>query len=177
MSHRVDYHFMPLKQIAIAALIVVSACHALAGATPVARTPWQTLAGLDGSWRLSAPRSDGERDFRISFRMISRGSALVETFGNPAKTVTQTIYHRDGEKIMATHYCAQGNQPRLVLDGAAKSDSLTFRFLDITNLASPAASHLVRIDFRIIDRNQIERREIYSEKGIAEESVLRLQRE
>jgi hypothetical protein len=162
------------KHIAIAALIIAAPLHAAAGATPMARTPWQTLAALDGSWRLAVPRTDGERDFRISFRMISRGSALVETFGNPAKNVTETVYHRDGEKVMATHYCAQGNQPRLVLEGAPQGDGLTFRFLDITNLANPAASHLVRIDFRIIDRYQIERRETYSEKGVAEESMLRL---
>ena len=168
---------MPLKHIAIAALIIACSLHAAAGATPLARTPWQTLAALDGSWRLAAPRTDGERDFRISFRMISRGSALVETFGNPAKNVTETVYHRDGEKVMATHYCAQGNQPRLVLDAAPKPDGLTFRFFDITNLATPQASHLIRIDFRIIERNQIERRETYSENGVTDESVLRLIRQ
>ncbi len=148
-----------------------------AAASPQARAPWQTLEALQGSWRLPAPRTDGERAFRISYRPISKGSALVETFGNPSKHVTETIYHRDGAKIMVTHYCAQGNQPRLLLEPAAAGDTLTFRFLDVTNLAGKDASHLVRIDFRIIGANRLERRETYTEKGVAEESVLILERE
>jgi hypothetical protein len=148
-----------------------------AGATAPARTPWQTLEALQGSWRLPAPRTDGERAFRISYRPISKGSALVETFGNPAGSVTETIYHRDGVKIMATHYCAQGNQPRLVLEPAAARDALSFRFLDVTNLAGKDASHLIRIDFRLIGPNRLERRETYAEEGSTEESILVLERE
>ncbi len=109
--------------------------------------------------------------------MISKGSALVETFGNPSKNITETIYHRDGNKVMATHYCAQGNQPRLVLDPVVSRDALSFSFLDVTNLVNKGDSHLVRINFKIIDRDHIERRETYAEKGKTDESVLQLERE
>ncbi len=148
-----------------------------AGAAAQTLAPWQTLANLEGSWRLAAPRTGAQRGFRISFRMISKGSALVETFGDPSKNVTQTIYHRDGNNIMATHYCAQGNQPRLVLGPSTSPAALSFGFLDITNLANKDASHLVKIDFKIIDGNRVERRETYTEMGVTEESVLQLERE
>lgn len=149
---------------------------AVAANAPAA-TPWQTLSELQGSWRLTNPRTDGERAFRISFRPISRGSALVETFGNPAKNITETIYHRDGEKIMLTHYCAQGNQPRLVLASSNAPGTLAFRFFDVTNLTNKTDSHLVKIDFNILDRNRIERRETYTSQGVEQESILQLERE
>jgi len=49
--------------------------------------------------------------------MISANTFLVESFGNPVQGVTETIYHVDGDRLMATHCCAQGNQPRLLLSG------------------------------------------------------------
>ncbi len=141
-----------------------------------AKTSWKALEELGGIWRLSEPSSEAEKAFRIEMRAISRGSALVETFGNPRSTTTQTVYHHAGDSIMATHYCAQGNQPRLLLTPASTPAALSFRFHDITNLKNKNASHLVQIDFKVIDRNNIERRETYSQNGITEESSLRLKR-
>lgn len=141
------------------------------------KTPWQTLSQLGGSWRLAAPSSAAEKAFRIDIRPISKASALVEIFGTRGSITTETVYHRDGQNIMATHYCAQGNQPRLLLTPVSQPGALSFKFHDITNLNNKADSHLIRIDFKIIDDNQLERRETYTQNGIVEESTLRLKRE
>ena len=117
-----------------------------------------------------------KKAFRIEMRAISRGSTLVETFGDPAGSTTQTVYHPAGQSIMATHYCAQGNQPRLLLAPDSKPGSLSFKFHDITNLKNKEASHLVRIDFEVIDQHHLQRRETYTSNGLVEESILRLQR-
>ncbi|MES2902157.1 MAG: hypothetical protein V4723_20690 [Pseudomonadota bacterium] len=137
---------------------------------------WELLGSLAGSWSLADPVTDAQKAFRIDFRLISKSSALVETFGNPLKQVTQTVYHRNGEQLMATHYCAQGNQPRLVMDGASTPAKLSFSFLDVTNLASPTASHLVKIEFRLITQDLLERIETYSAAGVREDSRLLLKR-
>ncbi len=137
---------------------------------------WDKLAQLGGSWRLANPKSTAEKAFRIRMRPISKITAMLETFGNPAGLTTETVYHRDGENIMATHYCAQGNQPRLLLTPTSTPGTLSFRFHDITNLTSKANSHLIRLDFKLIDDDNLERRETYTQNGITEESVLRLTR-
>ena len=167
---------MLTTRITYIACAIIFSMHAGACATPRATALWQTLTELNGSWRLIAAPTEGERAFRINFRAISKGSALVETFGYPEKNVTQTVYHRNGASIMATHYCAQGNQPRLVLSPMATPGALSFTFFDITNLVNKSDSHLVRIDFKLIDRNHLERRETYLEKGVTEESILHLER-
>ncbi len=140
------------------------------------KNPWQMFGELAGSWRLVDAKSSTDKAFRIDFRTISRGSALVEIFGNPAKQVTQTIYHPSGETIMATHYCAQGNQPRLILSPARASDTIAFEFLDATNLKHPNDSYLIRIQFKFLANNHLERRETYTAHGVEEESVLQLKR-
>ncbi len=147
-----------------------------ASATMPGKTPWQALEDLSGSWAVSDPRSDADKAFRIEMRAISKGSALVETFGNPRGNTTQTVYHHAGKDIMATHYCSQGNQPRLLLTPDSTSAALSFRFHDVTNLKNKDASHLVQIDFKVIDRNHLARRETYTQNGILEETTLRLKR-
>ena len=131
--------------------------------------------GLAGSWKLPSPKSTREEAFRISFKEISRGSALVETFGDPAGSVTETIYHLDGAQLLATHYCAQGNQPRLRMVRDDPRTGAEFAFQDATNLATEKASHLVRMRIRL-DGDRLEKDEIYVANGKEDVTTLALVR-
>ena len=133
-------------------------------------------SGLAGSWKLAAPTSPRQQAFRISFKEISRGSALVETFGDPAGSVTQTVYHLDGAHLLATHYCAQGNQPRLRFVKDDPKAGVEFVFQDATNLASEKASHLVRLRIRL-EGDRLEMDEIYAEDGKEDATTRALVRE
>jgi hypothetical protein len=149
-----------------------------------AQKPADTYAGeafarmcnLVGNWQVTDGQTSARKAFRISYRLISRDSALVETFGDPAKQTTESIYHRDGEHLMATHYCARGNQPRLRLDESKGSGPLIFRFFDATNLKSEKDSHLVRLRFEFLGGSGLKREEVYAENGREEASVLLLER-
>ena len=132
-------------------------------------------SGLAGSWKLAAVTSPRQEAFRISFKEISRGSALVETFGDPAGSVTETIYHLDGVHLLATHYCAQGNQPRLRFVKDDPKTGVEFAFQDATNLASEKASHLVRMRIRL-DGDRLEKDEIYVADGKEDVTTLALVR-
>lgn len=134
------------------------------------------MKSLVGTWRLSEAATPGAKAFRITYRLVSADTALVEVFGDPAKQVTETVFHLDGDRLMATHYCAQGNQPRLRLRSDASNDSLAFEFFDATNLKSARDSHLVRLTFRLVDANRLVRQEVYSENGVEDASTLLLER-
>jgi hypothetical protein len=131
--------------------------------------------GLAGVWKLQTAKSARDEAFRISFKEISRGSALVETFGDPAGTVTQTVYHLDGAHLVATHYCAQGNQPRLRLSSDDVKSGATFTFHDVTNLREPKASHLVRMRIRV-DGERLEKEDVYLADGHEDATALTLVR-
>lgn len=85
---------------------------------------------LDGQWRASVGE---QKTIDVSYRVVSKGSTLVETFTSASGNETLSAYHRDGRALMATHYCAQGNQARLKAVKATR-DSIVFRLLDATNV-------------------------------------------
>jgi hypothetical protein len=157
-----------------AALIAVAAC-AISGClgTPEAAAPsgidarqaFANLAGLAGDWQATTPKG---AVVRASYRVVAGGSAVVETWTTPSGGETVTVFHRDGAGVVATHYCAQGNQPRLRL-ASGEPTRLHFEFWDATNLA-PGASHLVRLDLARRDPEHYDKTEIYAE-GSREEST------
>ena len=44
------------------------------------------------------------------------------------------MYHLDGDRLLATHYCPQGNQPRLKLMDDGDPKRLSFAFVDGTGM-------------------------------------------
>ena len=137
---------------------------------------FEQLQKLAGNWQLVVRDTEAKAAFRISYRTISRATALVETFGNPSTGVTETIYHRDGSSLMATHYCAQGNQPRLLLAPDSTAATLHLKFLDVTNLAHPTDSHLVDLKFTFKADGRLQREETYRQNGAEDRSTLLLER-
>jgi hypothetical protein len=105
---------------------------AAAGAAPSAADGARgSLTGLAGSWQAKTAKGS---TITLTFRATARGTAIVETY-TAGTTETLTIFHRDGDSLLATHYCAQGNQPRLSLTEPGTPRLLVFEFRDATNLA------------------------------------------
>lgn len=96
----------------------------------------------------------------------------METFTTASGRETLTIYHPDGSNLIATHYCAQGNQPRLRLESASTKTTLRFRFHDATNLTAASASHLTRLRLELGDADHFDKTEVYSADGKDDVTVL-----
>ncbi len=86
-----------------------NASHPAAVAAPLER-----LRNLAGEW---VAAEDGEMfkkgDVVARYAVTASGSAVVETVfpGSPHEMVT--VYHADGPDLVLTHYCMEGNQPRM----------------------------------------------------------------
>lgn len=91
---------------------------------------------------------------------------MVEAFTTPNGRETLTVFHPDGERLLATHYCGQGNQPRLTLGPNSTSTEMTFHFLDATNLKSREDAHLVRLVLKIRDDDHFEQTEVYTKRDV-----------
>ncbi len=104
----------------------------------------EKLAALEGDWMLLD--EDGRETDVVgsSFRLTAGGSALVETmFPNDSDGHEMVnMYHADGDRVLMTHYCAAGNQPRLVVEATEDGNRLELRFESITNLASAEATYM-----------------------------------
>jgi hypothetical protein len=114
--------------------------------------PLDRFKALEGDW---TGKFDDGNEIKVTYTMISGGNAVMETFRLPDGTDMRSIYHLNGDKLMMTHYCESGNQPRL--QGAiSENKDVTLNFLDITNLnAEPKmSSYLYRVVFHFGDANQ-----------------------
>ena len=170
-----------IRFLCAAALVALSLASDVRGAASAdaaqadghASAAFASLQALEGVWALQAPATS---TLRISYTPISRGSALVERFGAKGGPYTETIYHRDGDTLLATHYCAQGNQPRLRLLPSQDAKRLVFEFIDATNVVSASQSRLVRMQFDIIDADHLRKEEVYQADGVEQSTVLLLER-
>ncbi|MFN7922250.1 MAG: hypothetical protein U0Q16_19255 [Bryobacteraceae bacterium] len=133
-----------------------------------------SLTRLNGDWQASIGTKGAV--IRVNLRSISNDTAVVETFQTASGRQTLTIYHADAERLLATHYCAQGNQPRLALDPGGAPGKLVFRFVDATNLKSAGASRLVRLVFDFKDADHFDKTEVYANNGAEEVTVFRFSR-
>lgn len=117
-------------------------------------------------------------DFKIKFELTANDTTLIETWVYKGKKHSLTLYHLNGKDLMATHYCPQGNQPRLNLTNSSTTNNVSFAYLDATNLASLDDSHQHSLGFEILDSsNRLVRKESYLSKSGEELSVLKLIRE
>lgn len=135
---------------------------------------FENLKKLVGVWR----RADQpQSQLRIRFSLTAGGTVLVEEWLRGDIPHSLTLYHRDGSEVLATHYCPQGNQPRLVAAPSEHGQSLSFTFRDATDLDESHESHLVQLGFELSVPGQITRRETYRENGADEMSQLLLVRD
>jgi hypothetical protein len=120
---------------ALAALALATATWAAdapATAKVDGKTAFEKLKTLAGNW-------DGMGDqgmpVPVNYKVTGGGSVVMETLfaGTPHEMVT--MYHLDGGDLVATHYCAGGNQPHLKLDtGKSTPDHLILSFAGGSNL-------------------------------------------
>ncbi len=139
---------MKLRKSATAAatlMIMLSASFVSAGSD--ARKTFDQLKGLEGNW--AGTNSQGQ-PLQVTFRLTAGGSALMsEIVGHdtdkhgPENMIT--MFHMDGDRLLMTHYCGAGNQPRMkVVSSDAKS--VSFEFFDGTNIA-PGDGHMQHVTF------------------------------
>ena len=147
----------------LSALLVAFALFIPDAPTQMTDSAFAGLRRITGNWQASVGTKGAI--VRLNIRTISNDSSVVETFTTPSGRETLTIFHLDGDQLLATHYCAQGNQPRLALDRNGSSSEMAFHFLDATNLKSQADAHLIELVLKIKDDGHFEQTEVYTDHG------------
>ena len=128
------------------------------------------IRSWEGRWDVAETSA-----LRIVFKTTARGSAIVERWETAAGLHSMTVYHMDGEALVATHYCPQGNQPRLE-SRDARGGEIHFAFRDVTDL-DIGESHAHALWFTPGADGTLQRSEVYhSEDGLQPPSVYTLTR-
>jgi hypothetical protein len=131
--------------------ILFTTFNLLAQSTP--QKSFDVMKSLTGNWEGKTTMGD---PVSVSYRLTSGGSALMSEIQTEMKGQSEdmiTMIHLDGGRLLLTHYCAAGNQPRMQASTSEDGKTITFDFLDATNLSSPEAGHMHRVVFTFLDAN------------------------
>jgi hypothetical protein len=129
----------------------------MAAAGAAAEAAFEKLKTLEGTWRVA---DKAGHPLRIRFYPSAGGSTLVESWDVNGRSHSLTIYHRDGDTLLATHYCPQGNQPRMAL-AEGEEGSVGFTFRDVTDLDARSEQHQHDLTFEWTDADKLIRSEHY----------------
>jgi GH24 family phage-related lysozyme (muramidase) len=148
-------------------IVLLASCSAVSkSASPdESRRAFQPLLALEGEWE--GKSTQGWVD-RMSFQKIACGSVLLELSkfeAHPGETMA-TAHHLDGDRLVLTHYCVAGNQPRLVLGSTSEDGAvLRFTFLDGTNMTSRDKGHMDQAVIHFLDADHFTSRWTWYQDG------------
>ena len=114
-----------------------------------AQKSFEQLKALAGSWEGTL---EGQA-LHVNLRVTSMGNTLMHEMKGAGPDNPITMFNLDGDRLMLTHYCDAGNQPRMVATVSHDGKTIVFDFLDATNLLSSQMGHMQRVTFTFIDAN------------------------
>ncbi|HEY6766340.1 MAG TPA: hypothetical protein VI386_16405 [Candidatus Sulfotelmatobacter sp.] len=116
-----------------------------------AQKSFTQLKALTGEWEGKAPNG---KPLAVSFRDTAGGSTLMSEIHGQGPENMISMFHLDGpNRLLITHYCGAGNQPRMQASASPDGKTITFTFIDATNLSSPDAGHMQRLVIAMLDAN------------------------
>jgi len=122
------------------------------GQTTDAAAAFARLKTLVGQWE--AATSVGK--VRVSYELVSGDTALLERESSETMPSMVTVYYVDSGRLLLTHYCMVGNQPRMQAKAFnSETGELDFQFLDATNLTSASTGHMHNAKIRLVDNNHL----------------------
>ena len=146
-------HALTLILAASVSVASISSATAAAASGTDSQRAFERMKSLSGNW--TGPKMMGTR-LTMNFRVIAAGSAVLATCfqGTPNEMIT--VYYLNDGKLVQTHYCALGNQPRMKLNTKkSSSDTLVFDFAGGDNIASTKMNmHGQTLHF--VSKNKIE---------------------
>jgi hypothetical protein len=137
------------KALRMLILAVIALATTAAFSQSDAQKGFAAIKNLPGTWEGKRP---GGNSFQVTFKVVSGGSAVMSEILVPNEDMISMI-HLDGNRLLLTHYCAAGNQPRMQATTSPDGKTITFNYVDATNLATPDAGHMQRMVLTILDEN------------------------
>ena len=140
-------------------------------AASAAQKSFEELKALEGTWE---GKSLNGQPLEVAYRVTANGSAIMSEIKGKEDMIS--LFNLDGDRVLLTHYCAVGNQPRMVASASTDGKTFTFDFVDATNLPTPDAAHMIRMVLAMPDANHHTEEWIYSDHGKPEKEVFELWR-
>lgn len=160
-----------LQTVMLAVALTASAAYAQTDA----QKAFATLKTLPGTWEGTGMEGrDSNMAVRVDFKITGGGSAVMSEILGHEDMVS--MFHMDGDRLLMTHYCAVGNQPRMQASASPDGKTLTFNFIDATNLSAPDAGHMQKMILTVLDNNHHTEEWVFVDHGKEHKAVFDLRR-
>ena len=114
------------------------------------------ISRLIGDWEMAD--ETGTKHHTATFALTSAGSAVREIMFPGQDHEMTNLYHMDGDQLVITHYCAAGNQPRMVASRpqeTAEGIVFHFEFDSVSNLRESHEHFMGDMTLTIFDADGI----------------------
>src|SRR5215475_5280644 len=130
-----------MKLIKIGALLLTIFASVSMSAQSDAQKALDRFKSMVGTW--SGKNAQGHAS-EVTYRLMAGGTSVMaeSMMGDEAMT---SMYYVDGDRLLMTHFCPSNNQPRMKATISPDGKSVTFDFIDATNLASPQTGHMHKV--------------------------------
>jgi hypothetical protein len=139
------------KTMAVSVVLILAAVSAAAQSKR--QNSFDLMKSLAGDWEGKNEMGDL---MGVSYRMTGGGSALMSEIrtSKPGHSDDMiSMIHLDNGRLLLTHYCSAGNQPRMAATISPDGKTVTFDFVDATNLTNSQPGHMERVVFTFVDEN------------------------
>jgi hypothetical protein len=136
-----------------------------AGTTALAQSDAQKALGkfksLVGTWQGKTVKGQAVED---TYNLTAGGTAVM---GNDKMGSEEmlSLFYVDGNRLLMTHFCPSGNQPRMQATISPDLKTISFDFLDATNLPSPQAGHMHHAVYIFTDSDHYSQEWTWMEDG------------
>jgi hypothetical protein len=124
---------------------------------------FEQLSTLVGQWK---GVQDGV-DVTLTYTLTANDSTLMEEFRPSTGPVMLTMFTVDGDRLLATHYCAAKNQPQMatapIVDSASKA--LAFSLVRVTGMTTPEDWHNTGLEMVLEDKDHLTQNWTWAYKG------------
>jgi hypothetical protein len=122
------------------------ACSALSvAADSDAQKAFGKLKALKGAWEGQTPNG---KSVSATYQLTAGGTSLML---ESSEDHMVTMFYLAGDHLVLTHYCGTGTQPRMQASISPDGKTITFDFLDGTNIPDMDTGHMHRAVFTLID--------------------------
>ncbi len=133
---------------------------------------FERMKELVGVWEGKADMGKGIETLKVSYELTSAGNAILERFavGQPHEMVT--VYHDYNGKLVMTHYCSLGNQPRMELRNPGESAMMFVLSEKDPGLSSLNETHMHALTIAVDGKDSITHTWMLYDKGEKKSQVV-----
>jgi hypothetical protein len=140
---------------------------------------FDALKALAGEWR---GKDSLGHQAKITFRVTSGGTAILSELYKPSHQRSErkedmiSMIHVDGNRLVLTHYCSAGNQPRMKATSSPGGRTITFNFFDAANLKTSSEGHMERVVIKLLSPDHHTEEWIFVEEGRESKNLFDMRR-